>query len=813
MRRRWFEEVLGGQLITRQLVGIAILPLLQALLIALALAAIDIVLLKLEHLAPYPATIRFVQWLASANQEIAAHASTVDSMLSVVVSVAGVFLGLYFTAVSVVASSVYANTPSELMELLLREKVGNHYVRGLAILTTIGLLALAGGIFGYRIGPIALVCVTILGCFGILCFGALGERVFYFLDPTKLSTNVLRELFRVINLATIHGFKWDTNHFQNHYHGIAVSEMERLKTLVDVCIAGQQVKDKALRELSDQLILVLRYHAKQRQGIPSDSYWYSRTPRYRSWFTLEHSSLDIALKSATPVQPELLPDPHWLENSLSELLAQAVGALLTHREVPLLRNTLVSLGKYLEELGGQLEMSLGLKVIGHYSQLIDEHLSSSVSKSGQPEDEARLSLEDMRGLNPLSLILGFLRFARESDAGALMKRVDGIDWRSKKALYRGDFAPSLLERLERIKKRLLFECNVEGQIVTPHWYVRQLAAARYLELLYESLDTTFGLIEEHFLKGGQAFLQKNLAVFAACRVQRGLEACSKLEAHMPFLKALVEKLEIEILQTDAKRPVWDWPSLGSRVESCTHDLSCLLAKTLPILASAKPRMTNLPDFSGRTYMLICNYAYERMVAGDAPHFTVVFPPLFHAALYAHDSLKKEVKDWLPDVARRLPAEPMLDMLELGGYALVYSELFGNSVMWSECKKVWDDYLANCQEPHKIISLIIAYYDLKQKGFALYPRDISRTSWGMELNKKLEEMGLKRDLYSLRYGTEPKDMHRSPIIRTLCHRNVGLSADISAIFILKYLLERPEAAGIEFGDRRGLRRRLKEEAGL
>jgi hypothetical protein len=65
------------------------------------------------------------------------------SLLSTVAQVSGVFLGLYFTAVSVVASTVYARVPGDVRSVLMREKVGTVYVRMVALLGAASILLLA----------------------------------------------------------------------------------------------------------------------------------------------------------------------------------------------------------------------------------------------------------------------------------------------------------------------------------------------------------------------------------------------------------------------------------------------------------------------------------------------------------------------------------------------------------------------------------------------------------------------------------------------------------------------------------------------
>lgn len=78
--------------------------------------------------------------------------SIYTEILTTTIQVAGVFLGLYFAAVSVVASTVYARVQGDVRNLLVREKVGNFYIRTVALLGAAATVMLAAAALGYTWG-------------------------------------------------------------------------------------------------------------------------------------------------------------------------------------------------------------------------------------------------------------------------------------------------------------------------------------------------------------------------------------------------------------------------------------------------------------------------------------------------------------------------------------------------------------------------------------------------------------------------------------------------------------------------------------
>ena len=131
--------------ISRAIVG----PALFAIVFIIVLAAIN------YFLSTYVTTSR-LQFLPDLDQE------TSKNLLGVVAQVAGVFLALYFTAVSVVASTVYARVPGEIRELLTKEKVGNLYIQIVALTVAVAILLLGKSAFGFLINALDMLVVILL---------------------------------------------------------------------------------------------------------------------------------------------------------------------------------------------------------------------------------------------------------------------------------------------------------------------------------------------------------------------------------------------------------------------------------------------------------------------------------------------------------------------------------------------------------------------------------------------------------------------------------------------------------------------------
>src|SRR5437870_10631180 len=107
---RGFEESTGVFSILSALMRESLSPIL----LAGGLALLMIALLDVR----WPVTLRRLPLDREAY----------NALMESVASVTGVFLALYFAAVSTVAGAIYNRVPGDIRELLVREKVGGFYV-------------------------------------------------------------------------------------------------------------------------------------------------------------------------------------------------------------------------------------------------------------------------------------------------------------------------------------------------------------------------------------------------------------------------------------------------------------------------------------------------------------------------------------------------------------------------------------------------------------------------------------------------------------------------------------------------------------
>ena len=144
----------------------------------------------------------------------------------------------------------------------------------------------------------------------------------------------------------------------------------------------------------------------------------------------------------------------------------------------------------------------------------------------------------------------------------------------------------------------------------------------------------------------------------------------------------------------------------------------------------------------------------------------------------------------------------MDLFDVSGYSLLYSEYHQNGALWEPCKTAWEELIkSNGKEYLELLAILIRN---KKQSFGMTNRDISRSQWQIDFNSSLRALPRKYEKIDGRIpsmGIHVVD-HPSELIRA-----AGGTHDIDFslyhsddIFIDLFLSQLPEATGLDFGIR-------------
>jgi hypothetical protein len=506
----------------------------------------------------------------------------------------------------------------------------------------------------------------------------------------------------------------------------------------------------------------------------------------------------LAIETGTSIQPKLVADQHWLEAEMLTMIRRSIEKLLSDNNLMALYSFLNALQPYVEKLGQLLEVKDGRRLLGILLEPIDVYLSQTRVSKDTEDLKLRLAVRDSTKLCFLSLALGYFKEVSTWNSQEIRRRSRDTNWKSKSSIYEQGLPPQLLPQLEWMKTCLLFERNVEGYEVSPVWYREQLIAGKLNDIIASQLHEVLSIIDEFASEAGELIL-RNDPTAAAIHCQRGHELSSKVEAHLTNLRAAVEDLEESKVDKDISWTKTDWKTVQDRVSAAKKAIIDSLAQSMIALPIDRPD-DQTPDLFGQAYNTICWECYLTLEANDSKRFGQLFPIVATSAFTAGQKLATDVADWMPESQIAISGDPFLDLLHLSGYAIVYSELHHNRVLWDWCQKTWTGLLKAHPKPKDLVTYLIGLHEIRHGSLRISARQMIRTKWQLELKSTLRKQGIISDRFSLPFMDDAPQaaVHRSKLILKLTangqHEPMANAADI---FIALYLTTLPIARDVPY----------------
>ena len=369
--------------------------------------------------------------------------------LGTIVTVVGIFLGLYFTAVSAVAGGLFMPATGDLRELFLRHQKSQGYIRTLGLTIIVGIYYLGLGTIGYEFSIVGLIAIVVLTSYAVIRLVSVGFRAFYFIHPTEASATITSDTAHAINSSSVGGFGWKRDYLQNHYSKQAAGSLNTLRSLINYCVDAIRVSDEQLVTVARYSDALLSYYLTKKKQIPTESHWHATTQEFQNWILADSTDLALALNTGTSLSPKIIKDKNWFEERCLDTVLNIFDHFVekerwesAHICVEILVSSVESVGRDLYDDTAQLLFD---KIAPKIKQAI-----AAIDSSSSPEErQFQLEFVGSYGRLGIALLIGFLRHVSEQKAGQLYSEIASTDWTSDVGVSRSKLPGKLLPALEK----------------------------------------------------------------------------------------------------------------------------------------------------------------------------------------------------------------------------------------------------------------------------------------------------------------------------------------------------------------------------
>jgi len=718
------------------------------------------------------------------------------TFLATVSGIAGVFIGLYYAAISTVGGAIYSRVPNNIRDLLARERIGNVYMRFLAFLTCVTLSLIGLRILGFPRIFMAIPFIILLSGIGIIAFVKLGTRAFYLFDPTRLSYSIFDDLRHWLKIVCAKGYRWDDKSFQAHANKQAMRGLETLQILADISGKEPHLNGRPYAELIRHIIGFLVHYQKIKARIPSESLWYEQRYKQQDWYTSSETVLTLAHETGTQIHPEIVNNRIWIEEKLIPIILDCISANLKERRFNLVLELLQDLQIYLNALAEKGSIKYALEILEKIGFQIFEEIRETEQQSSSKETLEHLGLTEYIFLIPITILLSYLESIKYLNKKEFSKRMAQIQWQTKADIYLHNFNEYSLPRLEWLKTRLNFEIAVEDSMISPPWYITELLLQVEAEKLTENLDCFLSIIPQFYNKTVEKMNSAKYYWLASAIISREWEYFHKMRILIRELlkiwSNIGEKKQIEKLE---------WPELDIELKSKQvrdgerEVLKLMSAQNALLLFLTRP--ADFIDYGGQFLHTIGEAILNALCESDVELLRTIFKSYFYGCLTKFDHLRpKEWKEsWASEQELKIAAAPLLDVMEMSGYARLMSDYHKNSDLWMVVMTTWDEYMGK-KDASQTLKLLTAAIALTETPFEIPHRGVIRTRWKSIIENCLAKLP-KRRVFTGRISMDEIILHESPLVRIFAREHLHNFRDGIDIFLSFYVKQRPEAKDLSF----------------
>jgi hypothetical protein len=724
------------------------------------------------------------------------------TLLATVSGIGGVFIGLYYAGISAISSAIYARVPNNVRDLLTKERLGNVYLQFLSFLTSLCLILISFRLINLPRIFLAIPIVTIFAGIGIISFVKLGQHAFYLFDPTKLSHYIFEQMGHWIEMVKAGGFRWMDKSFQNHAHRQASSILDTLETLTDITAKEPHLNCKPFINLSQNLLQFLKYYEYAKRSIPTESAWYEKRYQHRDWYRTDSSQVAIAHSTGTTLHPIEISNKEWIEDRVVPLLNRCIEVNLAQEKYADILGLFGYFESYLKRLGLEGKVRRAFILLDNLALTILNQLAAVPVDGNLIKEEVleKLAIAEQFALLPISVALGYREKVEKLQRKDIENRLSSVRWKNDISIYRHDFPTYCLERLEWFKPRINFERMVEGKEITPRWYLTELVCQIEAEQFADNIKAVVSKGAEFYNTSISKALSNKHPWIAAAIMSREWEYWHKVRdqilmwpdkwADLSNVRRIDglpwTELNINSLKTDS--------------DNRQKDLLKLMSQQNIFLALMS-RPENYPDYAGQFLHTSGEMAFNSILTNDIDLLKSVFRPYLFGCMLRFDSLrpKSASTDWRAQQEVKIAAAALLDVMDISGYARLLADYHGNESLWNEITAAWNDYLTEQRVPS--INLLAAAVILTESAFEIPHRGVLRTSWQLEINRKLNDVPRHEEHRRGSFSSYTVVNHASALIRIFARDHLVGFYDGIDIFIEYYLRHFDAVKDFDFGRKR------------
>jgi hypothetical protein len=693
-------------------------------------------------------------------------------LISVIASVTGVILALFYPILATIISSAYSKVHDSIRSLVLKESVTQDYLKKLTSTTSFSisvLLALSLGIYPGNLILSILFLYTLINLFNLL---KIGLGVYTLLEPSNLLNLIIKDIFKNIQAVTINGLHWNDRSFQHINYYKAYKSAESLNLITQLCVQ-EYFKEGSFILSAKKSLAILNFYLSEKPKIPIDSYWFPTIYTHSSFFASESHERSLSKNTSTFVQPKTKQNHFWLEEKIVDNISIALETVLKVGNINVLSEVILTTYGVFDSLGASLDLKTGKIILNQLSKNIVKLSNKNLKESdieSYEDCKHQLGAVEAYCYAILRFQVGVIDRMTEFKADKVILEYNKINWKKKNTIYHTDFVPDLFETLNNFYAFVQNEKSVEGHKVTPDWYFRQSLIAQYLIIIAEKFEETIGFFRIYLLPIANSFMKEYNSILSSFTAHIGLELIQKIRYRLEMLKPTLTDIDqIEVCKGEFKWTKPNFTKTEKDLADFEHDCITIIGNNIEQLSLVKWD-NQFPDVFAQSYSVISTYLNNCFLNNELENFQTHFKAFLKSAITAFGNLNDTFKHFTKP--QNISYQTLIDIMEISGYSYIYSIIYKKPEYWDYVKEAWDNDFPPTKQNIELLTTYYSYY--------------RRTLYGTGVNyteKHQREITLSEVIKRAQLVKSDVDILATPFIENSGHSSFY---NVSELFIEIYL---------------------------
>lgn len=611
---------------------------------------------------------------------------SVTQFISLIASVSGVILALFYPILATIASTGYAKVNASIRNLIFIEPVTQNYLKQLAFLTAYSILTLLFITFGYYPGNLVLFVLLLLSLSSLFALLQIGSGVYNLFESDTLIKIVNKEIKEDIKNVTISSVYWNNESFQTYFRTKTEKNIEKIRLIMELSYDSVTINKQSFLNTVSLTYTILNFYLLNKNRIPIKSKWFKNRNYHESFFETSDTTRQLSTSTNTYIQSKTEANKSWFEDEIFEIL-NIFGEKITpniNHEVKV--EFLLQSAETLQFFGNNFELDFANKLITGNLFLTEKSFAVDTNKSYK-NSKSNLALSEAFIRSIATFQISYFNTVEYFSVEKFNTEVSKINWHEKESIYKTELPKQLHKTLERYYINIKNEIYVEGEKITPDWYILQHLSAEYLILVDNTFSGVISQVDRFLIAliSSAKAIDDPLLISFICHLT--FELIHKIEFRIVRATGILSKFnQNNLYKGEFKWKNIDGDDIKSRIASSRDRIITEISENIEKIYSMDWN-EDYPDVFGQSFSILSNEISNCFINKDLEKFEKLIKPFIKSSLGGFYTIYNRNKGkYIHEY--EIIYQIHIELFQISGLSYIYTELTGIP-FWDKTVEAWD----------------------------------------------------------------------------------------------------------------------------